>query len=99
SINNDVELFHKYKSLGIAVVFIDNIPQSNDSFDVVTINNEKASYELVQHLVDNGHRDIAIITGPLEQSSGSERLDGFKKCLKDNKISINKEWIGIGDFK
>ncbi|MGI6113696.1 MAG: LacI family DNA-binding transcriptional regulator [Mahellales bacterium] len=93
---NHVRQYIKHR---IPVVFIDNLPKIDENFDFVAIDNIKASYDLVKHLIDLGHKKIAIISGPRHETTGEERLMGWKKALSDHGIRIKKEWIGEGDFK
>lgn len=99
TVGGNPELFQPYIGSGIPFVFIDNLPQTADNFDVVTIDNVKASYGMAQHLVEQGHRKVAMITGPLNQSTAAERMQGFRKCLEDNNIPLRESWIGVGEFK
>lgn len=98
-VGRDMKQLEYYKKAGIPVVFFDNMPQTNDNFDVVTIDNVKASYQLTQHLIDQGHRDIAFITGPLHQSTAHDRLQGYQQCMKSNGLTIEDKWISAGEFK
>ncbi len=49
----------------------------------------------VQHLLDRGCRRIATITGPLDQASAADRLDGWRDVLVD---SADPELVAEGDF-
>lgn len=95
----EASFFVQYKKLGIPVVFIDNLPKIDENYDYVAIDNKKAGYELVNHLIEAGHSKIAIITGLLNESTASERYKGWEKALLEHDIPIKKKWIGIGDFK
>lgn len=87
-----------YKKSNIPVVFIENLPRVEGNYDYVTVDNVKAIRELTNHLINIGHRKLAMITGPLKESVSEERLAGWKKALVEHNISIKKRWIGIGDF-
>jgi len=99
TVGGDPQLFEQYKRTGIPFVFFDNLPNTQENFDVVTIDNLKAGYELAKHLVEQGHEKLAILTGPQHQSSAAERLQGFRKCLEENGLSVRDEWIGVGEFR
>src|SRR5207244_915024 len=43
----------------------------------VTLENVAGIELLVEHLRDHGHRRIALLAGPQQETSGSERLDAF----------------------
>jgi LacI family transcriptional regulator, galactose operon repressor len=64
----------------------------------VIVDNVSASYRATQHLIELGHDRIGIITGPLTVSTGRERLEGFRKALRDAEIPSREEYIAIGDF-
>lgn len=59
---------------------------------------KKGSYEAVMHLIQNGHKDIAIIEGKKGFNSTVERKNGFLKALSENKLQINSEYMVAGDY-
>lgn len=95
----DGKYFERILDSGIPAVFVDNLPQVKRNYNFVTIDNEKASYDLTKHLIGLGYKDIAIITGKLQETSAIERLNGWKKAMNDNGLKVNNDFIGIGDFK
>ena len=52
----------------------------------------------VECLIQEGHRKIAIITGPSTSRPGHERLKGYKKALENHGIPVNKDYIICGNF-
>lgn len=54
---------------------------------------EVGGYLAVRHLVDLGHRDIAVITGPDFTSTGTARLAGARKALSEAGIQPREEWL------
>ncbi|MFT9846575.1 LacI family DNA-binding transcriptional regulator [Aneurinibacillus sp. REN35] len=99
TVGGNPDLFTQYKDSGIPVVFVDNLPDTSENFDVVTIDNMRAAYDLVHHLIEKGHEEIAMITGPQNQSTAVERFEGFKKCMSDYNLLLNENLLGIGTFK
>jgi len=59
---------------------------------------KKGVYEAVTYLIQNGHRDIAIIEGKKGFNSSIERKDGFLHGLIENKLQINSEYMVEGDY-
>lgn len=51
-----------------------------------------------QHLIENGHKKIACITGPLEMSSANNRYLGYEDSLKENNIPFVKDYVFYGNF-
>ncbi len=82
----------------IPIVVIDNKIDVEGLYYVLH-DNIKGSYELTRHLIEHGHKRIACITGPLIETSGSERLDGYIKALKENNINIKEEYIKISNWE
>ncbi|NLB43076.1 MAG: LacI family transcriptional regulator [Clostridiales bacterium] len=81
------------------VVFVDNLPDEELKYNYVTIDNEKASYDLTNHMIQRGYKEIAILTGNLHETSAVKRLQGWKNAMTSHGLSINEKLIGIGDFQ
>jgi LacI family transcriptional regulator len=54
---------------------------------------ETGGYLAVRHLIDLGHRDIAVVTGPTFTSSGVARLAGAQRALNEADIQAPEEWL------
>ena len=52
----------------------------------------------VRHLIEQGHRDIAFITGSLDSPTGLERLSGYKAALAEHGIAVNAGLIVEGKW-
>ena len=59
----------------------------------VVADDADAAYKLVQHLIQGGAKNIAILTGPEQMSIGRNRLKGYLKALNNNKLDIKNEFI------
>ena len=60
---------------------------------------EVGGYLAVRHLIDLGHRDIAVVTGPSFTSTGISRLAGARRALDEAGILLPDEWqlaVGYG---
>lgn len=53
----------------------------------------------MQHLIENGHRKIAIITGPLSSVSGEQRLAGARTALEEAGLSLDESLVYVGDYQ
>ncbi|MGV3772892.1 MAG: LacI family DNA-binding transcriptional regulator [Verrucomicrobiales bacterium] len=51
------------------------------------------SCETTQHLIDLGHRQIAFFAGPSSAPWAQERLEGYKKSLRDAGIEVEDNLI------
>ncbi len=61
----------------------------------IRINESQCMKLLLEHLIELGHRDIAVIGGRLEVSSTWEKFEQFKKQMKEYNIPIREELIAI----
>ncbi len=58
----------------------------------------QAGYIAGQYLIDNGHKNIAYITGWFDTFDANERHHGFLDALNENNVSIHKNLIYRGDY-
>ena len=80
------------------IVLIDRIPLGFAG-DAVMTDNFSAAYDGTRHLIELGHRQIAIITGQLNLSNGLDRLDGFRKALQEEHLALPDKYLQRGDFQ
>ncbi|MGU3470979.1 LacI family DNA-binding transcriptional regulator [Paenibacillus sp. D51F] len=60
--------------------------------------NVKFSTEVVTHLVEMGHTNIAFLSGYAESIDSYERLEGYMKALKEHRLPFRPELIENGNF-
>lgn len=77
---------------GFPVVMV-NRHLKNEIGDYVVIDNCKGAQQLINHLIKNGYRDIAIITGPDHMSTSVERLEGYQLAMQENGIALKRNSI------
>lgn len=92
------EKLKKFEEQGIPVVLVDRDIQGG-KFDGVFSNDVEGAFEAVECLIEEGHKDIAIITGPDTSKPGNDRLNGYKKALEQYGIAINEQYIISGGFR
>lgn len=91
----NIELFKKYK---IPLVSMDrNGPL--DEVPFISTDGEIGMYKLVEYLIQNGHTQIAYISGKKGMYGEYKRLRGYKKALSKYNIPIVQELIKYGDYK
>lgn len=69
----------------------------NDSYCIFS-DQHATSAAAVGHLIEQGHRDIAFITGSLDSPTGLERLSGYKAALAEQGIAVNSALIVEGKW-
>lgn len=83
---------------GLPLVCVDRRPEGLD-VDSVCVDDSGAAEMGVTHLVEKGHKEIAIITGPLTLKNEQERLRGYEKALRKANLPIRKNWIWSAGFE
>ena len=66
--------------------------------DSISIDNTGGAAAAVTHLIDLGHRRIATIAGPAQNSDARHRLDGWRKALVERGIAPDPAFVTNGDF-
>jgi LacI family transcriptional regulator len=59
----------------------------------------RGSRECVRHLIQMGHRRIALITGQLQAEISRERLKGYEEALREADIKVDPTLVMEGDFR
>lgn len=75
-----------------------NYYDADSQDNCIGINNEKASFEAVNYLIQAGHSRIATIAGKLNAQAGIQRLKGYKEALRLGNMDLDKEYIVTGDW-
>jgi DNA-binding LacI/PurR family transcriptional regulator len=80
------------------IIYLDRLPKGLE-VDSVCVDDAQASELAVSHLVERGHRRIAIITGPLALQNEQERLRGYQRALQNHQLPIFQKLIWKGSFE
>lgn len=92
------EYLNTLENLDIPVVLVDgHVKYFN--FSGVFIDHIKGAFDGTAALIEAGHRKIAIITGDMNSRPARDRLEGYKKALVMNNISVDERYISYGDYK
>ncbi len=83
---------------GFPIVFFDRLPVGAHRGAVCTDNLE-AARSATEHLLQLGHRRIAMITGNLLHSTHRDRLEGFRKAMQERHVAILNEYLRSGDLR
>ncbi len=64
----------------------------------IFVDNVEAGYQATRHLIDLGHRNIALVRGIKDHPDAIQRFEGYSKALADAGIEFDSELIYQGDF-
>jgi LacI family transcriptional regulator len=67
--------------------------------DTVIADNAGSGHQATAHLIRLGHRRIGCIAGPPDMRIGHERVDGYKRALKEHGIPVDEDLVVRGDFR
>jgi DNA-binding LacI/PurR family transcriptional regulator len=82
----------------IPLVLLDPSGDPGQQVPSVGASNWSGGLSATRHLLELGHRRIAIITGPDYALSSRARLDGYRAALDTAGVPIDPDLIGRGDF-
>ena len=89
-----VRLIQKQK---VGVVVLDrDVPDV--AVDIVRGDSFDGAYQLARHLVELGHKHIAILSGPKNIFTSVERVAGFRQAMEEADLTHNLENIYWGSF-
>jgi LacI family transcriptional regulator len=80
----------------VPVVVVDRRVASR--VDQVRCDSEAGAHLLVRHLVELGHRRIAMLTGRRNISTAVDRVAGYERALADVGVNLNGELVRYGGF-
>lgn len=93
----DDEFIKMIISKEIPVVVINRVIFQDNIYNILS-NDTKGAYEAVSYLIENHHRDIALIEGNKDFESTIYRRRGYVRALEDNNIIVNPEYIVSGSY-
>jgi LacI family transcriptional regulator len=64
----------------------------------IVCNDEEASFSLTQFLISQGHKSIGFIKGHPDHAAADNRLKGYRRALKANRISYSRALVRQGYF-
>ena len=88
----------KLKARGIPFVLLDPAGDPEAGIPAVGSANWSGGVAATRHLIDLGHRDIGVITGPEDMMASLARLDGYRSAMRSAQLDVQPEWIRFGDF-
>ena len=86
------ELIARLAESKVPLLLIDNESWLQE-IDSVMVDNHRGAYLAAQHLIELGHRRIAVICGPPKYKTLQQRLHGYIAALTDAGIRVEEQYI------
>jgi LacI family transcriptional regulator len=86
------------KQVQVSCVLIDRRVEGFKA-DLVYGDSRTGARLLLDHLIELGHRRIALINGPSTISTAQDRADGYRESLEQHGLNIDESLIFQGEFK
>jgi DNA-binding LacI/PurR family transcriptional regulator len=83
----------------VPVVLVDRVLSAGPDIDFVLVDNRHGARLAAEHLLSLGHRDIAVISGPLSSTPGRERHETFLQTLASAGHPVRAEHVRLSDFR
>lgn len=90
---SDTQTYEEIRKRKIPLVFLGPKPSNCPDFPSVACNEEEASSLITQHLIKLGHRRIAFLAGANHSPSSHDRLEGYKKAYRENRIPLDDQLL------
>ncbi len=86
------------RSQNVIVVVLDRKIPGVEDLDIIRGDSVGGAYDLAAHLIELGHRHIAILSGPRRISTSVERVAGFRKAMREAGLEHNLDNVYWGSF-
>ncbi len=82
---------------GVPVVFFDRVA-TNIYTSKVMQDDFNGAFATVEHLIEQGYRKIAHVSGPVGLAMSAQRLRGYFAALEKHQLPIREEWVLFSGF-
>lgn len=88
----DFDHFKRLLDLNFPIVFFDRLPKLDNAINV-TVNDYQGAHQAVTHLIHQGYKHIAHLSGPATLAISLQRKKGFMDAVKEAGLEIDPSWI------
>lgn len=94
---DDLEDIQRVQMLKVPLVVLDR-RLSQPLADAVRCDSESGAYQLTRLLLERGHRQIALLTGPEHVATATDRVTGYRRALREAGLDSDAESVIYGAF-
>lgn len=91
-----IEEHGMWTAAAIPVVAVDPGSEPLHPIPSVGAANRRGGFAAAQHLLNLGHRRIAVITGPLQRTCARDRLEGVRAALAAAQVPLDESLVRTG---
>jgi LacI family transcriptional regulator len=92
------ELVEEFEKSPVPIVLAGSIEETG-KIPSVNINYEQAAFDVTKSFIEKGHKDVALVVGPLREPINQEKkLAGYKRALEEAEVSFRDELVVEGDY-
>ncbi len=76
-----------------------SVRQKSDEFYNVLVEDSTILDDILKHfIIDHGYKKINFLTGPKDNPVSLERLESYRRIMKEHNLEVKEEQIFFGDF-
>lgn len=87
-----LEHFNRVLEKNVPLIFFDR-KKNIEGVSTVTIDDFKGGYEATKHLIEQGCKRIAHLSGDRSLEIYNDRFEGYKQALKENNIQFDERYV------
>ncbi len=91
-------LYTELGDAGVAMVAVSRVP-IRLRVDIVTVANREGAYHATAHLIQLGHKRVAIINGPEVLTTAHDRQAGYEDALREAGLPLEESLVVHCDFR
>lgn len=93
------QVIYRPVSSAVPFVYAYCYPPDPSGFSYVMTDDEQSGYDVGVCLLERGHREIGVISGPIANQTALNRLRGFQRALYDHGVLYNAAATVFGDWR
>lgn len=94
---DDTAHFEPFIAKGVPVFFFDRVCEK-EACQQFVLDNFEGGLSVTNHMIGQGCNKIVHITGNITKNVYRDRLNGYKKALKQHGIALNSDYILVNDL-
>ncbi|MBT2691179.1 catabolite control protein A [Bacillus sp. ISL-47] len=92
------EHVEEFEKSPVPIVLAGSIEESG-KIPSVNIDYEEAAFDVAKSFIEKGHKEVAIVVGPLREPINKEKkLAGYKRALEEAEVTYREDLVVEGDY-